>query len=131
MLSRFFGAEKKTQDFFVKFKTDLSLSHRQALSKKILTSNEGKAIPMIIDTLPNEKTLILKHNKFIIPRDVNMSFVMIKIREHLSMTPTDTIFLCTKDNYVYNNQSVDEIYEKNKDVDGFLYIRCCYENTFG
>lgn len=131
MLSSFFWKKEESTDFFVFFKNQMSLSHRILLSQKLMASHDFKIVPVIVDTLPNSGMPELKNHKFLVPKEANLAYILHKIRDLLDLKQEQSIFLYSNNKVLVMSESMDIIWDKYKDVDGFLYIRCCLENTFG
>ncbi len=53
------------------------------------------------------------------------------IKKRIKMNPNETILLLCNNKLINNTDTINNIYAKNKDYDGFLYIFVTLENTFG
>lgn len=49
----------------------------------------------------------------------------------MGLLSTESLFIFSGSTMLSSNTLMSVIYEKNKDVDGFLYIKYSGENTFG
>ncbi len=56
---------------------------------------------------------------------------MYVIRKRIKMTPEKAIFIFCNDKLLNSSLNMREIYNQNKDKDGFLYIIYSGESTFG
>jgi len=55
-----------------------------------------------------------------------------EIRKHIHLEPNTAIFLLVNDNVLPQSSSLmSQVYEKNQDEDGFLYIVYSGESYFG
>jgi|TARA_B110000027_G_C15843961_1_gene179675 GABA(A) receptor-associated protein len=73
----------------------------------------------------------LKKNKYIIPKDLTISQIIYIIRKRIVLDSKMSIFIFINNKIPTSNIKISEIYEENKDDDGFLYIKYAGENTFG
>ena len=53
------------------------------------------------------------------------------IRKRLKLTPEKALFVFINNSLIPSNLLIKEIYDKNKNEDGFLYVQYTGENTFG
>tara|TARA_B100001094_G_C17545851_1_gene491340 strand:- start:176 stop:373 length:198 start_codon:yes stop_codon:yes gene_type:complete len=54
------------------------------------------------------------------------------IRKRIKLNPEKAIYMFVNDRYLMPSSAmIKEVYEKNKDEDGFLYVSFSSENTFG
>ena len=101
-------------------------------SSKIIENNFGK-IPVIIERSSSEKVLPeLEQTKYLFPEDftfLDFSQVMRK-KLHLGEHQTVSFFFENKKLY-HSGRLLKEIYQENKDKDGFLYCLYAFENTTG
>lgn len=103
------------------FKIKHSFEYRTNLCQKIITSNPN-SIPIIVssDFFPSLKYLTLK--------DSEIHSVYNQVRNNLNLDSTDALFFLVNNQIVLPNTIVSKLIP---DEDGFLYITCCKENTFG
>jgi hypothetical protein len=107
-----------------------SLKNRKLEYNKIKSKYPNK-IPIIVNISKNSRNIILNKNKYLCEKDTNMSILINIIRKNIDIDKSNALFF-TINNNLYNSQvSIGEIYKSNKNEDGFLYIVCSCENTFG
>ena len=70
-------------------------------------------------------------NKYLVPDDFAFGQFIFVIRKRLKLPPEKAIFLFIQNSVPQNTHSINDIYNANKDEDGFLYVSYSYENTFG
>jgi len=110
---------------------DKDLSYRIAESERISSKHPGY-IPVII---LNDK-LKIKKKKFLVPKDVSASYLLIAIRKHIELDSSQAIFMFCDNVLISGNHMMYDIYNrhvisKKNNGDLFLYITISCENTFG
>jgi GABA(A) receptor-associated protein len=117
------------------FKQTIPLNERITESKRIIEKFSDK-IPVIVQV--EDKGLILKKNKFLVPYNVNVSYLIAFIRNQIKLESSEAIFLFCDNKMlsggtimstVYNEYKISNNITKNSDQ--FLYITINKENTFG
>ncbi len=91
-------------------------------------------IPVIVNCFNPE--IQIKKNKFLVPKDVSCSRLIISIRSQLLLDSNIAIFMFVDNMLFEHSKSVLEIYkqymDKKKDKnDKYLYVDVTLENTFG
>ena len=70
--------------------------------------------------------------KYLVPRDITLGQFQFVIRKRIQMCADQALFLFVDGTVICSTMmSLGEIYNKYKDVDGFLYIIYSGESTFG
>lgn len=106
------------------------LQNRQERSKKIINDNKN-CIPIICELEPKSK-LKLDKNKFIVPNNITLGMFMATIRKRIpNLNHEQAIFMLINNKIMGMSDTLDIIYAKEKDEDGFLYLTFYEESTFG
>ena len=113
-------------EYIKKFKNQ-KLEERIRLCDNILLRNINR-VPIIID---GKNELNILKNKYIAPKNLTMGQFLFILKTKINAKPTDSIFILCNNKLVNNTDIIGDIYEKNKEEDGFLYMYVTIENTFG
>ena len=87
-------------------------------------------IPIILKNEDSDITSIEK-TKYLVPRSMFMSQFIFTIRKNIRIKPEQAIFFIINNKVPSASSTIGEIYDIDKDKDGFLYIIYSYENVFG
>lgn len=118
----------------VRFKDLYSSEIRKRKSSDIINKYPGY-YPVVIEPA-SDKTPMISNTTFILSKNAKLPTVIREIRKRVNnVRPEDALFVFVgSDNnahLVSNSSTIEEIYNKYKDKDGFLYFRYSLENTFG
>ena len=111
------------------FQQKFSLEQRKAEVLRILAKYPSR-LPVICerygDTLPP-----LDKKKYLVPFELTVGQFIYIIRRRMTLPPEKAIYIFINNILPCSSRSMGSIYEEYKHTDGFLYIRCGGENTFG
>ena len=117
-------------NFKERFKKEL----REKESKLIIEKNPNK-VPVICEKDPNSKITELKKTKYLINKKLTIAQFISLLKIKLELESKDALFLLVKCKKNYNsltgNETFDQVYEKYKDSDGFLYTLYTSKEIWG
>lgn len=123
-----FKSSKSVMSATKEFKERLSLEERKNQSKNILTKYPT-SVPVFIDSSSMHK--LIDKPKFVIPNGFTMGQLMMSIRARMKMNASTALFVFIDNQLIPVTTVISSIYESHKDNDGYLYVCCSEENTFG
>tara|TARA_Y100000590_G_C15428324_1_gene904171 strand:+ start:93 stop:401 length:309 start_codon:yes stop_codon:yes gene_type:complete len=88
-------------------------------------------IPIIVNRKQNSNITDIDKSKFLVQKDMAINQFIYIIRKRLKLKSNEAIFVTINNKICANNESLSEIYERDKNIDGYLYIIYSSENTFG
>jgi GABA(A) receptor-associated protein len=87
-------------------------------------------IPVIVEAV-NAQTPQIKKNKFLVPKDVSVGKLIYEIRRYTQVSAEEALFVFVNNTLISTSSLIEQVYEKHKDVDQFMYLVYSLENTFG
>jgi len=87
-------------------------------------------IPIIVERY-NKSLPKIDRKKYLAPEDLSMVNFLYLIRKRLHLKPEKSFFLFVDEKIIPMSNILMNVYERHKDIDGFLYMKYCEENTFG
>ena len=103
------------------------VEERIKISEKIMSKYQER-VPIIVDC---KKEIDLDKNKYIVPKDLTVGQFMYILKKRIKINNKQSIFLLCNNELIINTDLIKNLYNKHKDIDGFLYIIISLENTFG
>ncbi|XP_059391692.1 gamma-aminobutyric acid receptor-associated protein-like 2 [Carassius carassius] len=112
------------------FKEDHSLEHRCVESAKIRNKYPDR-VPVIVEKVSGSQIVDIDKRKYLVPSDITVAQFMWIIRKRIQLPSEKAIFLFVDKTVPQSSLTMGQLYEKEKDEDGFLYVAYSGENTFG
>lgn len=112
------------------FKEDYTEEMRIQESNKIITKYPTR-IPIIVERSEKCDLIDIKKKKYLVPKDLTLQQFIFIIRKRIKLESSQALFIMVNNTLSPASLNLGEIYEKQKDKDGFLYITYSSENTFG
>ena len=116
------------------FKEKFTFAQRSCESSRIMKLHPTR-IPIIIEksdkcTQPSIKNI--DKRKYLVPKDMTIGQFMYVVRKRISLAPHEAVFIFTQTGTIpCTSTSIENIYNQDKNDDGFLYLSYSGENTFG
>jgi GABA(A) receptor-associated protein len=89
-------------------------------------------VPLIIHPSKSDRDAYpIDKSKYITPRDLTLLQLQQIIRKRIHFPPEKALFMFINNKIYPITSIIGNIYDANKDPDGFLYVSYCQESTFG
>lgn len=113
------------------FKMQNSFEKRKEESARLRLKFPDK-IPIVLEKSDTSILPNIDKKKFLMQKDITLGQFLHIIRSRIKLDPTEAIFLIVDTNTIPGiSSTIGEIYEKNGDKDGFLYITYSAQQAFG
>ena len=115
-----------------RFKSEFSYAKRSLEANRIMSKYTDR-IPIVCEKAktagkdcPN-----IDKTKYLVPIDLTVAQFIYVIRKRLKLDAEKAMFIFINGQVPTNSHMISDLYNKNKDPDGFLYVTYALENTFG
>ena len=88
-------------------------------------------IPVYVKRKENSDIDEVPKPKYLVPKEMTMGNMIYVIRKNIKLKSDKAMFVFIDSKLVTNTQTMGELYNQNKNADGFLYIIYSAESTFG
>ena len=112
------------------FKKQFPLYQRLKESEKVLYEYPDK-VPIICEKDNRVQNCAIEKRKFLVSKDLTVGQFMYIVRKQIQMNSSMGLFLFTNGTIPPSSEKMGNVYNKYKDIDGYLYINYAFENTFG
>ena len=114
-----------------KYQKVKTLEERKSEFQNVIQSNPGK-IAIICEKEPKSKIADIEKTKFLVNGDITLSQFSLMIRKRLKMGKEEALFfLVNGKKSLTGDDSMQDVYNKHKSEDGFLYIAYASEVVWG
>ncbi|MBZ3870053.1 Chymotrypsinogen B2, partial [Sciurus carolinensis] len=86
---------------------------------------------VIVEKVSGSQIVDIDKRKYLVPSDITVAQFMWIIRKRIQLPSEKAIFLFVDKTVPQSSLTMVQLYEKEKDEDGFLYVAYSGENTFG
>jgi len=108
-----------------------TLEERKQESQKFREKYPDR-IPIIVKRGKSKNINDIEKKKYMAPADSPFGQFVHVLRKKIKLTPEQALFCFVNENIIpSNSQTCAQIYEQNKNEDGFLYVVYESENVFG
>ena len=115
----------------MKYKKDHSLQKRRSEAVRIRNKYPDR-IPVVCERYSHSDAPEISKSKYLVPCDLTVGQFMFVIRKRLALKPDKALFLLSESGKMLpSSYTMSQVYESNKDIDGFLYFVYATESTFG
>nr|XP_009481744.1 PREDICTED: gamma-aminobutyric acid receptor-associated protein-like 2 [Pelecanus crispus] len=111
-------------------RSPLAPEHRCVESAKIRAKYPDR-VPVIVEKVSGSQIVDIDKRKYLVPSDITVAQFMWIIRKRIQLPSEKAIFLFVDKTVPQSSLTMGQLYEKEKDEDGFLYVAYSGENTFG
>lgn len=90
-------------------------------------------VTVVIERYAKERNLpFLDKTKFLVPEDLQVSKLLMIIRNRMDITENQAIYLMTANKTMLTmSRTMAEVYEEHRDEDGFVYLTYASQSVFG
>ncbi|XP_061404481.1 gamma-aminobutyric acid receptor-associated protein-like 2 [Lethenteron reissneri] len=88
-------------------------------------------VQVVVEKVPGSQIGDIDKRKYLVPADITVAQFMWIIRKRVQLPSDKAIFLFIDKTVPQSSASIGQLYEDQKDEDGFLYVAYSGENTFG
>ena len=114
-----------------KFKQEKTFEERKAEYERV-TKDHPKKVPIICEKAPNSRINNIDKTKYLVDQSLSLPQFTSSLKNKLEMDENEAIFLLVNGKRTLpQNDTIEAIYKKYKDKDGFLYIAYAAEEIWG
>jgi GABA(A) receptor-associated protein len=115
----------------MKYKDRVSFQDRKIVSERIVRDHPNR-IPVVVECSEAlQRDHPLPKSKFAVPYDLTLAQFMYVVRKNMSLKPEFALYAFINNRLHPTTAIMGDIYAKEKDEDGFMYLDVFQESTFG
>ncbi|CAG9321493.1 unnamed protein product [Blepharisma stoltei] len=116
---------------YFQFKLDNKLSRRSTESSQMLQKFPSR-IPIVLEKAWNSRLSQLPKSKFMCPGEYTEQQFVTCVRKKLALGSETALFVFVNGvDLIAGNSLMSDVYNKEKDDDGFLYMVYCEQDVLG
>ncbi|GIY64590.1 autophagy-related protein 8c [Caerostris darwini] len=81
-----------------------------------------KSVPIILERAPNGKTPTAQKEKYLVPRNLSVTNFILMVKKNMILNHDASIYLLSKGKVLPPSWTMGEVFNEEKDEDGFLYL---------
>ena len=114
------------------FKNKFTFTQRYEESSRVLSKYPDK-LPIICEPSLTSRNLcpLVDKRKYLVSRDLTIGEFLFVIKNKLRLNPEKALFIFVNNIIPSTSSSIEQIYYRYRDDDGFLYLLYVEENVFG
>lgn len=112
------------------FRNSFTFNDRITESTRIITKYPDR-VPVICEKGLGKDNPDIDKNKYLVPLDFTIGNFLVVIRKRIKLQDFEALFLMVNGSILPISTSFNEIYNRYKDSDGYLYMTYTKENVFG
>jgi GABA(A) receptor-associated protein len=122
---------KKSMIFHSDFQQKHSYNSRKEQSEAVIKKYPDR-VPVIIERAKGSKLDMHDKIRFLVPNTLTLSQLLFIVRKRIKLDNKESIFMIVEDGtLVPANWTIEQIYYRYKNIDGFLYMNYMGEHVFG
>lgn len=112
------------------YKEHHTFEQRQ-LHARTLRSQHQDSVPVLLEQLPDSPLPSFGSLRFLVKKEMSVAHFIWFVRLKIRVQPEMALFFFVGKALPQNTATMGQIDEQHRDEDGFLYVACSCENTFG
>ncbi len=113
------------------FKKQYPYESRLEESQRVLNKYPDRK-PIICERSRKEHNMPdIDKKKYLVPDDLTLGQFIYVVRQRLKLKSEEALFLFINNKFMPVTSIIGQIYEQERDADGFLYVEYAKENVFG
>jgi GABA(A) receptor-associated protein len=112
------------------FKREHTFEKRKSEAARIRSKYPDR-VPVICEKDERSDIEPIDKIKYLVPQDLTVGQFVYVVRKRIKLSPEKAIFIFINNVLPPTAALMSQIYDEQKDEDGFLYVQYSGENTFG